>query len=107
MLAVLTVTLAQGDRRGVLFGHGWLDVALVVAAGAFFAVIIVGALRTVRAQRAGRPLGFGAGPLRGWRAGDPPAPGWYDDPSGDATLRWWDGAAWTERTRERGPRRPP
>jgi hypothetical protein len=23
-------------------------------------------------------------------------PGWYPDPSGQARLRWWDGARWTE-----------
>ncbi len=25
-----------------------------------------------------------------------PAPGWYPDPHGFASLRWWDGYAWTE-----------
>jgi len=23
-------------------------------------------------------------------------PGWYDDPRGEARLRWWDGQQWTE-----------
>lgn len=27
-----------------------------------------------------------------------PAPGWYPDPAGHATYRWWDGDAWTEGT---------
>jgi Protein of unknown function (DUF2510) len=27
-----------------------------------------------------------------------PAAGWYDDPSGRARLRYWDGQAWTEQT---------
>ena len=27
-----------------------------------------------------------------------PAPGWYPDPAGAATYRWWDGDAWTEGT---------
>jgi hypothetical protein len=27
-----------------------------------------------------------------------PAPGWYPDPAGEATYRWWDGDAWTEGT---------
>jgi hypothetical protein len=27
-----------------------------------------------------------------------PAAGWYDDPSGRARLRYWDGQAWTEET---------
>ncbi len=24
--------------------------------------------------------------------------GWYDDPHGQASLRWWDGSTWTEHT---------
>jgi len=33
-----------------------------------------------------------------------PPPGWYDEPGGDrASLRWWDGRAWTSVTRERAP----
>ncbi len=31
------------------------------------------------------------------RAALPPA-GWHPDPRGEATLRWWDGGAWTEHT---------
>jgi hypothetical protein len=27
-----------------------------------------------------------------------PAPGWYPDPAGLATYRWWDGDVWTEGT---------
>jgi hypothetical protein len=27
------------------------------------------------------------------------APGWYDDPTGAANLRWWDGTQWTPSTR--------
>ena len=27
-----------------------------------------------------------------------PAAGWYDDPSGQARLRYWDGQAWSEQT---------
>jgi hypothetical protein len=27
-----------------------------------------------------------------------PAPGWYADPSGQAGIRWWDGAQWTAHT---------
>jgi hypothetical protein len=38
----------------------------------------------------------GAAPAAGAAAG-PPA-GWYPDPQGQARLRYWDGAAWTEQT---------
>ena len=27
-----------------------------------------------------------------------PPPGWHPDPSGQARLRWWDGARWTDET---------
>jgi uncharacterized RDD family membrane protein YckC len=30
-----------------------------------------------------------------------PKPGWYDDPRGEADLRWWDGTAWTAHTAAR------
>ncbi|MGD7788234.1 DUF2510 domain-containing protein [Propionibacteriaceae bacterium Y1700] len=30
------------------------------------------------------------------------APGWYPDPAGGAGQRWWDGSAWTGRTRGPG-----
>ncbi|WP_441249042.1 phospholipid scramblase-related protein [Kitasatospora sp. McL0602] len=34
------------------------------------------------------------------------APGWYQDPFGHPAVRWWDGAAWTEHTRQ-PPTAPP
>jgi hypothetical protein len=38
-----------------------------------------------------------AGTAPGGAGGGPPA-GWYPDPQGQARLRYWDGAAWTEQT---------
>ncbi|GAA2661101.1 DUF2510 domain-containing protein [Streptomyces lunalinharesii] len=32
--------------------------------------------------------------------------GWYQDPSGAAALRWWDGARWTEHTQAAPPQAP-
>ncbi|WP_275464723.1 phospholipid scramblase-related protein [Streptomyces noursei] len=32
--------------------------------------------------------------------------GWYQDPSGAAVLRWWDGARWTEHTQAAPPQVP-
>ena len=42
----------------------------------------------------------GAHPVR-------PPRGWYADPDGAATLRWWDGAAWTETTEGLAEHPPP
>jgi hypothetical protein len=33
----------------------------------------------------------------------PPPPGWYDDPWGSPTKRWWDGQAWTGHLQAGGP----
>jgi hypothetical protein len=56
------------------------------------------------APTAGTPAG-GAAPAAG--AADPgaqaatagsPAPDWYEDPRGEARLRYWDGTQWTDQT---------
>ena len=33
-------------------------------------------------------------------AAQPPLPGWYPDPQGRARLRFWDGAGWSDQTRD-------
>lgn len=34
------------------------------------------------------------------------APGWYDDPNGMPTLRWWDGQQWTDQLAPRPAAQP-
>ncbi|RZU34349.1 phospholipid scramblase-related protein [Blastococcus saxobsidens] len=33
----------------------------------------------------------------------PPPPGWYPDPAGGPSARWWDGQGWTEHLQQAGP----
>jgi uncharacterized RDD family membrane protein YckC len=63
---------------------------------------------TVKAEHAGRPIAsivpapVGPGPSEHGYVAPPqpaaPPPGWYDDPRGEARLRWWDGGRWTDQT---------
>jgi hypothetical protein len=66
----------------LLTGAGGLMVTVGVI------MLIVGAVRRGRAQRAGYAY---AG------AGGPP-PGWYPNPDGSPSQRWWDGARWSDYT---------
>jgi Protein of unknown function (DUF2510) len=52
---------------------------------------LMGRVRRTASRRLARALaGAGATRLN--------PPGWYPDPTQPATLRWWDGAAWTANT---------
>jgi uncharacterized protein DUF2510 len=68
------------------------------SAGAFLALaaalaILAGGL--LLGDRGEAPAAPGAPPGVG---DSPPLPGFYPDPKGEARLRWWDGADWTDRT---------
>jgi hypothetical protein len=54
---------------------------------------------TQPASTAATPPGAGASstPAQPAESAGPPA-GWYPDPQGQARLRYWDGAAWTDQT---------
>ena len=80
---VLIEVLAQSDENSTAYKAGQV----------FFYVLLVGAIAggivyTVRRERRAKR----AAPLS-----VPPA-GWHPDPYGQARLRWWDGARWTEHT---------
>lgn len=54
--------------------------------------------RAIQARRCPRCGAGGVPP-----AASSTAPGWYADPYGQAPLRWWDGAAWSEHVRRDHP----
>lgn len=53
-----------------------------------------------------QPLGWPGGPAVSGPAVSGPAAGWYQDPGGQAALRFWDGAAWTEHLTPAAPAGP-
>jgi hypothetical protein len=50
------------------------------------------------APGAGAASAGAADPGAGAAAGGNPAPDWYEDPRGEARLRYWDGQQWTDQT---------
>ena len=62
-------------------------------------LLIVGILRGSKSgqPKGAPPIAQVAAPIVPAPAPAPlPQPGWYDDPRGEARLRWWDGQQWTE-----------
>ncbi|HZQ57974.1 MAG TPA: DUF2510 domain-containing protein [Acidimicrobiales bacterium] len=81
----LQVIVARSIREQL---HGFLGLFAVAALGGLLVLtglvlVVVGAVRRGRAPS--RPGPWGGTPA-----------GWYPDPSGQARVRWWDGARWTE-----------
>jgi hypothetical protein len=67
-------------------------------------------LKAVEAAAAAGHYGPGHMTYAGWEPALAPLPvptvappGWYPDPSGQAHLRWWDSARWTEHTSTANP----
>ena len=61
-----------------------------MVAGVVF--VIIGAASSPRSSRSSAPDNASASP---W------PPGWYVDRKNPTTERWWNGAAWTDHSRER------
>ncbi|MEA2446064.1 MAG: hypothetical protein QOJ12_3356 [Thermoleophilales bacterium] len=87
---------AQGGTTVKIGGYLTVLVSLIGAAAAVFAAerVPVGGDAPVGAGRGADPA-F-TGPLAG--ATPPAQAGWYEDPQGQAKLRYFDGREWTQQT---------
>lgn len=80
-------------------GNEWLILVVVLLLVVVVPVIlIVGIVGIGRRSRQSAELM--RGPTMGQQPVAPPdaKPGWYPDPTGAATQRFWNGQAWTEQT---------
>jgi Protein of unknown function (DUF2510) len=99
-------------RRGWIWGLflGWIGVIIVALLSprqAGTSAVSMAGDESVDGQLAdaprpvvAEPAGIPEAPAVPEPAAEQPAPGWYPDPAGQARLRYWDGAKWTERTQE-------
>ncbi len=82
---------------GTLFSvrRGWMELAGAATFVAFVGVMmmLVGFVRRDRRKRRAARIGYSTATVAG--PGQAPA-GWYPDPVGKASRRYWDGARWTE-----------
>jgi hypothetical protein len=76
---------------------GWF---LAIAGSAAILVGAAIALVPALVTRAGTSADLAFLPVETSPAPEAHPAGWYSDPSGQAGLRYWDGQAWTERTRQ-------
>ena len=102
ILVLIDACMLQAKRGGL--GGGFLDMGPV---GWFFAVLLFWVVTLPcylftrpklvrrRAALAGRSVYL---PMAYAYASQGASPGWYPDPSGQPTHRWWDGRQWTSKT---------
>jgi hypothetical protein len=90
-----------GDEGSAAYNMGYLIGRLTILA--LLVVVIAAVIRWIRRRsEARRRAEARRAPARSPQvppgATPAPQPGWYADPTGVATSRWWDGVQWTDHT---------
>lgn len=88
---------ADASSRGLVRGEGFLDMG---PTGWAFAVLLLWLVTfPLYLSTRSRDIGQRRAPTAtvGTVPTTPPA-GWYDDPSQQGRMRWWDGVAWSDHT---------